>query len=217
MVDAMTDGRSVLPEDAEGWDFGPGTRPGAVEKNTDVGTSLWSVLGILPLEQAVQWCEQQQQPGGGASWDAPSQALGTHTCGFMLPGVSGAHYPWSVFLRINVVCVCVLNLYRQARQLFFIQAHQNFFPILFPFAKSWNVKFSSVSGFKARQCLCSVPVLPVTCWIWLRLKALRPAMDGVGWGWGFCCLPKYRAFLWASRAVGVAGYIALDSGNLHLV
>jgi hypothetical protein len=67
MVDAMTDGRSVLPEDAEGWDFGPGTRPGAVEKNTDMGTSLWSVLGILPLEQAVQWCEQQQQPGGGAS------------------------------------------------------------------------------------------------------------------------------------------------------
>lgn len=35
-MDAVTGGRSILPEDAEGWDLGPGTGTGprAVKENT---------------------------------------------------------------------------------------------------------------------------------------------------------------------------------------
>lgn len=48
MVDATTDGRSELPEDAEGWDFGPGTGtgPGAVKKNTVMDKSLCGLYWV---------------------------------------------------------------------------------------------------------------------------------------------------------------------------
>lgn len=61
-VDAVTDGRSILPEDAEGWLRGPGAGagPGAVKENTVMDTSLVVWMEYPPPIQTAQLWEQQQ-------------------------------------------------------------------------------------------------------------------------------------------------------------
>lgn len=60
-VDAVIDGRSILPEDAEGWLRGPGAGAGprAVKENTVMDTSLVCTEYPPPV-QTAQPCGQQR-------------------------------------------------------------------------------------------------------------------------------------------------------------
>lgn len=55
-MDAVTGGRSLLPEDAEGWVLGRGTGrgPGAVGENSHGHITSWYVLSVRRLPQTAQ-------------------------------------------------------------------------------------------------------------------------------------------------------------------
>lgn len=121
-VDAVTDGRSILPEDAEGWLRGPGAGagPGAVKENMDRSVVVWTEYP--PPVQTAQLCEQRR----------PSQRPTVRCLLLMHAALNQAEFleVSSGHTGLGFVFFSdftgFLNLYRQPRQLFLAQVHQNF-------------------------------------------------------------------------------------------